>query len=224
VRIRIRRLPLPVALVLLVAACGGQASKTSTHAVVAPSKTGTPPGMIVHRVPEQRFSIALPRRWRVVDASSLANDPRLEKLAADNPEFADELRALAHPGSPLKLLALDTHESGGYRTTMNITTQQVSREMTTATLKKELGRTLSVRNAIDPVLVELGFPTGPTVWASFKIRVHARQLQSVVTADNLYAVKHGTTVYYLTYVASPKLEPGLEKTFTDSARTFRVGG
>src|SRR5438034_8372541 len=146
----------PLVLVLLVAGCG-KASKTSTHAVVVPSTTGTPPRMTVHRVPGQRFSIALPQRWRVVDASSLANDPRLKKLAADNPEFADELRALARPGSPLKLLAVDPHETGGYRTTMNITTQQVSSEMTMATLKKELGRTLAVRNAIDPVLIELGF-------------------------------------------------------------------
>jgi hypothetical protein len=212
----------PLVLVLLVAGCGSHASKTSTHAVVVPPITGTPLGMIVHRVPGQRFSIALPRRWRVIDASSLANDPRLKKLAADNPEFADELRALAHPGSPLKLLAIDSHETGGYRTTMNITTQQVSSKMTTATLKKELGRTLAVRNAIDPVLIELGFPNGSAVWASFKIRVRARQLQTVVTADNLFAIKHGTTVYYLSYIASPTLEPGLEKTFTDSARTFRV--
>jgi len=179
--------------------------------------------MIVHRVPGQQFSIALPRRWRVIDASSLANDPRLKMLAADNPEFADELRALAQPGSPLKLLAVDPHETGGYRTTMNITTQQVSSKMTTSTLKKELGRTLAVRNAIDPVLIELGFANGSAIWASFKIRVRARQLQTVVTADNLFAIKHGTTVYYLTYIASPTLEPGLEKTFTDSARTFRVG-
>ena len=180
--------------------------------------------MVVHRVPAQRFSIALPRHWRVVDASSLANDPRLKELATENPQFANELRDLVRPGSPLKLLAVDPHESGGYRTTMNITTQRVSADLTTASLKKELGRTLGARNAIEPVLVELGFPNGPAVWAAFTLRVHARELKQVVTAEDLFAIKHGSTVYYLTYISSPRLEPGLQKTFTDSARTFQVGG
>jgi len=180
--------------------------------------------MVVHRVAAQRFSIALPQRWRIVDATSLARDPRLKKLAAENPQFANELLDLARPGSPLKLLAVDPQEAGGYRTTMNVTTQRVSTDLTTAALKKELGRTLAARDAIDPVLVELGFPNGPAVWAAFRLRVHARQLQNVVTADDLFASKHGSTVYYLTYISSPRLEPRLQKTFTDSARTFRVGG
>jgi len=210
-------------LTLVVAGCGTDASKTSTHAILAPSTPGTPPGMVVHRVPGQGFSIALPRRWRVIDASSLAEDPRLKKLAVENPQFANDVRELAHPGSPLKLLAVDRHAAGGFRTTMTITTQQVSPAMTTDTLKDELGKTLSLRHAIEPVLIELAFPTGPAVRATFEIRLPIRQLQTVITTDNLFAIKRGSTVYYLTYVTSPKLEPGLEQTFTDSVRTFRVG-
>ncbi len=87
--------------VVVAAGCGG-GPKSATNVVT----TKTPSGLVVHRVQGQQFLISLPRNWRAIDARAALKDPAIEKVAAENPSFAQNLRALRNPSSPLKLVAV----------------------------------------------------------------------------------------------------------------------
>jgi hypothetical protein len=87
--------------VVVAAGCGG-GPKSATNVVT----TKTPSGLVVHRVQGQQFLISLPRSWRTLDAQAALKDPSIEKIAAENPSLAQNLRALRNPSSPLKLVAV----------------------------------------------------------------------------------------------------------------------
>jgi hypothetical protein len=86
---------------VLAAGCGG-GPKSATNVVT----TKMPSGLVVHRVQGQQFLISLPRNWRALDAQAALKDPSIEKIAAENPSLAQNLRALRNPSSPLKLVAV----------------------------------------------------------------------------------------------------------------------
>src|SRR5262245_29252255 len=99
-----------VVLAILSAGCGGSDSQTAEI------------GWESHRVDDGGFLIEVPSSWRTLDK---IDQRSLEKLVADNPEFAGIERAAT--AGIFKFIALDPDASSGFASNVNVVVHDLGR-------------------------------------------------------------------------------------------------
>src|SRR5207253_842077 len=98
----VRRILVVLLLLTLLAGCGsGNGSAPSSATSAAPS---IPEGFTVRTVRDEGFSIAVPRRWRSLDASTALTGSSAKRFERDNPAAAGAVAALSRPDSPMKFV------------------------------------------------------------------------------------------------------------------------
>jgi hypothetical protein len=73
---------------------------------------------------ESLFSVGVPSDWRTLTADEVFTDEVLETIREANPELGPTLDAIAAPGSPMKLFAVDPDLGDGISTYMNVVVVQ----------------------------------------------------------------------------------------------------
>lgn len=198
---RVHRWPPLILCLLILAGCGSSP---------APK---TPAGFTVRTVEEPRFAIALPKRWRSFDASSTARD---KDLAVQDARVRAELDVLGRADSPLQLIGLAPAESGSFLTNMNVVQTQVPASLTFEQLSRNEARQIQLAAHVREMRQsETKLPAGRALRLSYRAPSGAVVRQ--------YFVRHGKSLYILTYTTSPTAAPRFRKAFELSAHTFQVG-
>ena len=216
-----------LALGLATLACGCGSNKqpgAATNVETKRAGTEAPAGFTVRIVKGQRFSIALPKDWTSLDAHQALNSAAMKRFSKVNPQLGGQMQALAQPNSPIKLLAVAPGAKGGFLTNLNVLVSPIPAAVPFETWSlAEVSDIKSVptvkRLQHDEVLLQPGKAIHVTYRAAFN-----RPSGQFVAVVHQYLVKKAAALYVLTYTSQPSQEPGLRKTFLQSARTFRVSG
>ena len=219
-----RAAALAAALGALVAGCGGNGDPpaAATDVETKPAKTTTPAGYTVRAVKQGGFALALPKAWRSLDAKQALSSNTMKQFEQSNPELKGQVRALAQPDSPLKLLATGPVGKDGFLTNLNVIVTQLPPDLdfddwTKAELA-EIQKVPTVENVTQEV-TEL--PPGQTLHLDYHATFNKPSGPFEVVV-NQWMVKKDDFLYILTYTTSPSQEAKLRQTFDDSAHTFEL--
>jgi len=201
---RVRRLALPLLLILAAAGCGSEESAAPVE---------TPAGFTVRHVEKPAFSIALPRSWRSFDARS----SRREKNAAGHSAaLRAELELLSRPDTPIQFIGIAPSPRGTFVTNMNVLQTQVPSELSFDDLAKNEARQIKAAAKVKVIRQdETRVPAGRTL----RLRYRARSGAVI----HQYFVRHSDFLYILTYTTSPARLARYAGIFDQSAHTFDVG-
>jgi len=213
-------------LVPLAAACGGtkKAAEPATTAVTtttAPA-AATPAGFVVHAVKSQRFSIAVPKAWRAIDASTALTGSAIEQFQRENPAVASAVQALAQPDSPMKLLAVDPVPRAGFATNVNVLVTTIPASMSFATWTRMETQQLAALKPKRLTRKVEELPAGKAYRVAYHAFVSLRGARREL-ALRQYMVKRGGSLYVVTYTTNATEEAGRAATFEQSARTLSLG-
>ncbi len=212
---------LPLAVVAVIAAgCGsaGEGAKpaTSVQTVAAPPKT--PAGFTVRSVRAQGFTIAVPKAWRSLDASSALRGAAVKRFEQENPAAAGAVEALSRPSSPMKLVAVDPSGTD-FATNVNVLVSRIP-------AGTPFDRWTKAEAAQIQVLKPTHLRKGPVQLApgeGYKLAYRARLTIRGIPQElaiHQFMVKRGGMLYIVTYTTSAAEEASRTKTFDRSAQTF----
>jgi hypothetical protein len=218
----LRTLALLLALAPLAGACGGREGVRSDTAVeTRAAAPGLPAGFTVRVVKEQRFSIALPKRWRSIDGRQALRGG-LDDFKKANPQLAGALDGLARPNSPLKLLALDPSDRGDFLTNVNVLVTRIppsiSFEEWTSAEVAEIRRAVGA-NGLQRE--ELQLPPGRALHLTYRATFNRTGGTFTALIDQ-YMVKKEGSLYIISYTTKPSSYAQERRIFADSARSFRL--
>jgi hypothetical protein len=189
----------------------------------APQNRSAQPGWHTHRVPSERFSIALPASWYALAARTPAFARTLRAVLAKNPSLAPLLRGLAKSSSPLKFIAVDLSAASirsGFVTNLNVIDQPTFLSFDAWT---RLNLTLLQRL---PIVVghvwqrRLRLPAGRALRLRYteRLSLGARTIRVAITQ---FLLVHTGTGYVLTFSTAPGRARAGAATFLRSAETLR---
>jgi hypothetical protein len=210
---------LPMLSLLAVAAgCGGSSGAKSATNVDTVAASDTPAGFTVRKVRGQGFSIAVPKDWRSIDASSALRGNSVKQFEKENPAAAGAVEVLSRPNSPMKFVAVDPSATD-FATNVNVL---VSRIPGTASFSTWTKAEAAQIEALHPTHLTQG-PVQLKPGKGYKLAYHAQLTirgNPRVLAIHQYMVKRGGFLYVITYTTSAKEEAKRDATFEDSAHTF----
>ena len=212
-----------VCLAALTAGCGGKDdSLSATNVETTAAGPGVPAGFTVRAVKDEGFSIALPKKWRSLDAKEALSGSTMKSFEKANPSLAGQMRALAQPNSPLKLLAIGPGGGGTFLTNLNVIVTQIPSnlgfdEWTSA----EVSQIQKVPSVKDVKQEETQLQPGQALHLGYRASFN-RASGTFEVFVNQWMVKKDDFLYILTFTTSPDQEPKLRQTFDDSAHTFRL--
>jgi hypothetical protein len=218
----VRRLLAILPLVALAAGCGSSSeeAKQDTNVTTVASSPTTPAGFTVRKVRDQGFSIAVPKAWRSLDASSALSGAAVKQFEQENPAAAGAVQALSRPNSPMKLVALDPSGSD-FATNVNVLVSRVPEATPYDTWTKAEAAQVRVLKPTHvrqgPVRLAPGKGYRLAYRAKLTIRGTPREL-----AIHQYMVKRGGSLYVITYTTSAGEEAKRTPTFERSAHTFEL--
>jgi hypothetical protein len=208
---------------VLAAGCGGDSgAPAATNVETKAGGTGIPAGFTVRTVKNERFSIALPKKWRSLDARQVlaAGTKDFEKA---NPELGGQVRALAQPSSPLKLLAIGPGGDGGFVTNLNVIVTQLPSDLEfdewSSTEVKEIEKVPSVKNVRQE---ETQLPPGQALHLNYRASFNRANGGTFEVVVHQWMVKKDDFLYILTFTTAPSQEAKERQTFDESAHTFRL--
>jgi hypothetical protein len=210
---------------VLAAGCGGDGgAPAATNVETKAAGPGIPAGFTVRAVKNERFSIALPKKWRSLDARQVlaAGTKDFEKA---NPELGGQVRALAQPNSPLKLLAIGPGGEGSFVTNLNVIVTQLPPDLEfdewSSTEVKQIEKVPSVKAVKqEETQLQPGQALHLNYRASFN-RANGTPFEVVVEQ---WMVKKDDFLYILTFTTAPSQEAKQRQVFDESAHTFRLTG
>jgi hypothetical protein len=219
-----RAAALVAALGALLAGCGGNGEPpaAATDVETKPAKTTTPAGYTVRAVKEGGFALALPKAWRSLDAKQALTSNTMKQFEQSNPQLKGQVRALAQPDSPLKLLATGPVGKDGFLTNLNVIVTQLPPDLDfDEWTKAELAEIQKVPTvqSVKQEVTEL--PPGQTLHLNYHATFNKPSGPFEVVV-NQWMVKKDDFLYILTYTTSPSQEAKLRQTFDDSAHTFEL--
>jgi hypothetical protein len=198
----VRRRPLPLLTLVVLAGCGG----SSVHVAV-------PDGFTVRTVEKPSFSVALPDGWRSFGDRSHTS---AKEIAGNNERLRLELETLAKSESPIKLVAFDPGAGRHFYTNMNVLQTQVPSKLSFDDMAKTETTQISRASGVKDIRQEeTKVPGGRTLHLSYRPRANAVVQQ--------YFVRHGDLLYVLTYTTRSRDAARYEDLFDRSAHTFQVG-
>jgi hypothetical protein len=217
----VRRILAILLLVSLAGGCGGGGGRqAATNVETRSAGPGTPAGFSVRAVRDEGFSIAVPRKWRSIDAATALGGASVKRFERENPAAAGAVEALARPNSPMKFVAIDP-SGGAFATNVNVL---VSRIPASVSFERWTAAETAQISALEPTELSKGAVQLP-VGRAYRLAYHAR-LSIRGTPRNLsihqYMVKRGPFLYVITFTTDAAKERGLTSTFDESARTFKL--
>jgi hypothetical protein len=193
--------------IVVLAGCGGGGGATRAALVnVTPIPMRT--------VMTVDFSIQLPKTWRALDRRAALDPTRLKRFERTHPRLRAELRALAGPNSPIKLLAVSPARAA-FRANMNVIQTRVPKSVSFDTLAKNEAtqiKAVTVVHDLRQSTVELA--------AARALRLVYRVRQNGVVYQ--YFVKHESFLYVLTYTSALAAESHFAAVFDASAHAFSL--
>jgi hypothetical protein len=211
-------------LAALSSGCGGNGGTPSaTNVETKAAGPAVPAGFTVRAVKDQGFSVALPKKWRSLDAHEALSSGSMKSFEKANPQLAAQIQALAQPNSPLKLLAIGPR-GNGFVTNLNVIVTRIPSKLGfdewTSTEVAEIQKVSTVKGLkqektqLQPgQALHLGYRASfNRAGGSFEVFVHQ------------WMLKDKGVLYILTFTTSPAQEPKQRKTFDDSAHSFRLTG
>jgi hypothetical protein len=193
--------------VVVLAGCGGSGG--------AQSAPPTAPGFTIRGDKVAGFSIALPKRWRSLDRSTALTGARLRRFAAANPRLRAELKALAGPHSPIRMIAVDAAAKQAFRANMNVIQTRVPKSLSFDELSKHEATQIKPVSAVqDMRQATLRLPAGRALRLTYRVGPSGVVYQ--------YFVRHESFLYVLTYTTSAAAAPQYAKIFDLSAHTFQL--
>lgn len=207
---------LAVCVAALAAGCGGNGGHLAA--------TKVPAGFTVRVVKDQGFSIALPKNWRSLDAHEALSTSQLKRFRKANPQLGSEIRLLASPNSPIKLLAVGPNVRGGFLTNLNVIVTRVPSSISFEKWSKiEFEQIKKVAKVKGLAREETQLQPGRALHLTYRAGFN-RASGSHAAYVHQYFVRNGGFLYVLTFSTRPADEPAYRKTFAESARTFRLTG
>ncbi len=209
-------------LAALLAGCGGNGGAPSaTNVETTAAGAGIPAGFTVRAVKDEGFSIALPKKWRSLDAQEALSSGSLKSFEKANPQLADQIQALAQPNSPLKLLAIGP-AGNGFVTNLNVIVTGIPSnlgfdEWTSA----EVAEIQKVPAVKDIKQQKTQLQPGQALHLGYRASFN-RSGGSFEVFVHQWMLKDEGFLYILTFTTSPAQEPKQRKTFDASAHTFRL--
>ncbi len=217
-----RRALLGLEAILLLLCVGALATACSGNAESRAGRPKPPAGFTLRAAGDLGFSIALPRRWRSLDADQALSSEQAKRFAKDNPQLRGELQALTRPNSPVKLVAVDPAARPGFLTNLNVVETRLPPSVSFAKWSAaEVAQIKLVPTVRDVRAEELQLPPGRALHLSYHARFNLRQGSSTAVLHQ-YLVKHDELLYVLTYTTQPAVEATYRATFEESARSFRL--
>ncbi len=211
-----------LAFLLPAAGCGsGDTSvqpATNVDTIAAAPKT--PSGFTVRTVRNQGFSIAVPKKWRSIDASTALQASTVERFARENPAAAGAVEVLSRPSSPMKLVAVDP-SSSQFATNVNVL---VSRIPADASFRQWTKAEADQIQALHPSRLRQG-AVQLAPGKGYRIAYHAKLTISGTPRElaiHQYLIKRGARLYVVTFTTRAADEARLAQTFDQSARTFEL--
>jgi hypothetical protein len=199
----VRRRPLPLLTLVVLAGCGGGSSAEVT----------VPEGFTVRTVEKPSFSVALPAGWRSFGDRSHTN---AKEIAGNNERLRVELETLAKSDSPIKLVAFDPGAGRHFYTNMNVLQTQVPSKLSFDDMAKTETTQISRASGVKDIRQEeTKVPAGRALHLTYRPRANAVVQQ--------YFVRHGDLLYVLTYTARSSDAARYKDVFDRSAHTFQVG-
>jgi hypothetical protein len=166
-------------------------------------------------VRDSGFSIALPRTWRSLDGRTALTSGRLRRFAKANPRLRPELRALAGPHSPMKLIAVDSAGSQNFKPNMNVIQTRVPKSLSFEQLSRNEPTQIKLVSSVQNMRqATVALPAGPALRLTYDV-----QARGVV---HQYFVKHHDLLYVLTYTTSTAAASRYARIFDLSAHTFQL--
>ncbi len=218
-----RKLALVILLLPPAAGCGsGRTPAAATNVVTHAGGPGTPAGFSIRSVPDQGFSVALPKGWRSIDSREALRAAGTE-FAKENPRVAGELQVLQRPNSPMKFLAVDPHLHDAFATNLNVLAARIPSALSYSTWTQ--AQITDIQRVRPKGLRQetLQLPAGQTFHLTYRatFRTGTRMLTASI---NQFMVKRGAILYVLTYTTTPSAQRLYARIFDESARSFRLSG
>jgi hypothetical protein len=220
----VRRIVVVVLLLVgLAPGCGGSkesARRSATGTETRAEGPIVPAGFSVRAVRDEGFSIAVPKEWRSIDASTALGGESAKQFERDNPAAAGAVEALARPNSPMKFVAIDP-SGRDFATNVNVLVSRIpanaSFQRWTTAETAQIAALEPTRLTKQPVRLNPGKGYRLTYHARLRIRGTPREL-----AIHQYMVKRGPFLYVVTFTTAAKEEARFSDTFEQSAHTFTI--
>ncbi len=211
-------------LTALSAGCGGKGGAPSAANVeTRVARAGVPAGFTVRAVRDEGFSIALPKKWRSLDAHEALSSGSMKSFEKANPQLAAQIQTLAQPNSPLKLLAIGP-SGNAFVTNLNVIVTRIPSNLGfdewTSTEVAEIQKVSTVK---DLTQQKTQLQPGQALHLGYRASFN-RSGGSFEVFVHQWMLKDEGFLYILTFTTSPAQEPKQRKTFDDSAHTFRLTG
>jgi hypothetical protein len=216
---------LVVCLAALSAGCGDNAGpRAAKNVETQQAAPGLPRGFTLRVVKGQGFAVALPRRWRSLDAQAALRGEAMRQFRKANPQLGQQIEALTRPNSPIKMLAVDPRVRTGFVTNLNVIVTPipsgVSFDDWTSAEVREIKSVQTVRALKQE---DLRLSAGRALHLSYRASFN-RPGGSYTASIHQYMVKDDGRLYILTYTSAPGSEPRYRPVFEKSARTLRLTG
>lgn len=196
------RRPLPLLCLAVLAGCGGgQATVT------------IPDGFTVRTIQKPAFSLALPQSWRSFGDSSHAS---AKSITGGNQRLRLELETLAQSDSPIKLIGVDP--TGGMRSATNMNVLQTRVPSSISFDEMTRIEATQIRRASGIARIEQETTKVPAGRA-----LHLTYHPHATALVQQYFVRHGDSLYVLTYTSPSGDGARYAPLFDQSAHTFALG-
>ena len=214
-----RRLAFLAFLVASAAGCGGgkgSAPRQATNAAAPPTHAG----LTVRAVRGEGFSIAVPKRWRSIDASTVLRGAYAKQFERDNPAAAGAVEALARPNSPMKFVAIDP-SGRQFATNVNVLVSRIPADASFDRWTRAETAEIAALKPTHLTRATVQLSAGKGYRLAYHARLRIRGLPREL-AIHQYMVKRGSSLYVITFTTVAAEEARLSGTFEASARTFRI--
>ena len=203
-------------LAALAAGCGGSDEEQ-------PRQVGAAGGLKVYEVASQGFELGLPPEWKVSSVDQALPAAERERLARENPEFAEAFEAVGSDESPVKLLAFDPKVEKEFATNVNVIAVPLPNGTTLEEFveanRADLAGLESIQGDVDSEPVEL--PAGPGERMQYRLGITTEGEQLTVSTTQYYVVA-GDRGYIVTFSTLPELLSRHEPEFERIAESLRL--
>jgi hypothetical protein len=200
----------------LASGCGAAVSSDQKASNPAPASNPR-----LHRDGDAKFSVLIPRGWKVIDRLHPASPEFIATYRHDDPVFAVVLERMTAPDSPFYLFAYDPERNKVFGATMNVLSVHIDGDPAYDEFERGLLQTvnkLSTRGK--PVVTREAFAAGDVLKASY---LHDLPTSEGCTclAVTQYALHANDRAYVVSFLTAASRRSAYAPVFERAARSFR---
>jgi hypothetical protein len=206
--VRLRRSwPAAIALSLLLSACGGSGSGSSSQAEVGSWST--------HHVTDGGFSLQLPAAWRTLDKLDASS---VDTFLSDNPQFKPYRQVFT--SGLIKLIAFDPDTAAEFATNLNVIVHNLGTSMSLTQYADATKAQIAHVTGGQPQLKYVQLPAGRCVRLSYETsntKIHGEKKRLALL--QVACLRSGSE-YVVTFTTLPSELDRYGTTFDRAARSF----